>query len=241
MDKAHILANIQKCLKNVNDLLCELIRTDDNGYDLESYLIAIGLENIGKDTGKYNILTSFWNTHKWPKNAVSIRELSKTSGVLSTSKRIRELIWEYGCDIQSIAKNGDNFYWLNSPKIIPRTKRVSMASVEKVNLFQEANYMCAICGVKMEPGPKGLQADHKIPLARGGNNMIENFQPICWYHNNLKRKACSSCEHHQCGTCPWAYPEKFSQEDLAVLCRNGDEKKQRSIYEEMSNGGNKLS
>ena len=40
---------------------------------------------------------------------------------------------------------------------------------------------CAYCG---EPGP--LQADHRVPLARGGTNSIENILPACGSCNTRK-------------------------------------------------------
>lgn len=33
---------------------------------------------------------------------------------------------------------------------------------------------CAGCGAQAK-----LEADHKIPLALGGNNWIDNIQPLC--------------------------------------------------------------
>jgi hypothetical protein len=52
-----------------------------------------------------------------------------------------------------------------------------------------------------------LQADHKVPLSRGGGNELPNWQPMCNNCNVGKRRACEGCSL-DCRTCSWAFPEK---------------------------------
>lgn len=51
-------------------------------------------------------------------------------------------------------------------------------------LFDQQNGVCAICGDPLKPG---YHRDHKIPLARGGNNDISNIQLLCPPCNIRKR------------------------------------------------------
>ena len=57
----------------------------------------------------------------------------------------------------------------------------SFTTVEWIQLLQRWNWTCAYCG---ERGP--LQPDHRIPLARGGSNSIENILPACARCNQRK-------------------------------------------------------
>ena len=53
---------------------------------------------------------------------------------------------------------------------------------EWIALLQRYEYRCAYCGAD---GP--LEPDHRIPLARGGTNFIENILPACRRCNSRKR------------------------------------------------------
>lgn len=46
------------------------------------------------------------------------------------------------------------------------------------------NHTCYGC-MKKEPEIK-LTVDHKIPLSKGGNNALDNIQPLCWPCNRKK-------------------------------------------------------
>lgn len=52
----------------------------------------------------------------------------------------------------------------------------------------------------------GLQADHKIPLSRGGKHSKGNWQVLCVGCNVAKRGSCQGC-NDDCKKCPWAFPE----------------------------------
>lgn len=53
-------------------------------------------------------------------------------------------------------------------------------------LKAQYDWRCLACGVQ-EP-EVALQADHVVPLAMGGFNIISNIQPLCPFHNNSKWK-----------------------------------------------------
>jgi 5-methylcytosine-specific restriction endonuclease McrA len=57
----------------------------------------------------------------------------------------------------------------------------SFTTMEWVHLLQRWNWTCAYCGER-----SALQPDHRIPLARGGANSIENILPACGRCNQRK-------------------------------------------------------
>ena len=59
----------------------------------------------------------------------------------------------------------------------------SFTSAEWLQLVARWGNVCAYRG---EPGP--LEPDHRIPLARGGSNFIENILPACRSCNGQKHK-----------------------------------------------------
>jgi 5-methylcytosine-specific restriction endonuclease McrA len=54
-------------------------------------------------------------------------------------------------------------------------------TVEWIEVLQRWNWRCAYCGAT---GP--LQPDHRVPLARGGTNSIQNILPACGRCNRRK-------------------------------------------------------
>ena len=54
-------------------------------------------------------------------------------------------------------------------------------TVEWIWLLQLWNWTCAYCGAR-----GALQPDHRVPLARGGSNNIENILPACRRCNQRK-------------------------------------------------------
>lgn len=60
----------------------------------------------------------------------------------------------------------------------------SFTSEEWKALKIRYNYACLCCG-KSEPDVR-LTADHIVPLSKGGDNSIENIQPLCRSCNSVK-------------------------------------------------------
>jgi len=57
----------------------------------------------------------------------------------------------------------------------------SYTTLEWIELLQKWNWTCAYCG---DSG--ALQPEHRIPLARGGSNLIDNILPACGRCNQRK-------------------------------------------------------
>ena len=77
-------------------------------------------------------------------------------------------------------------------------------TAEWIALLDEYGYRCAYDG---SDGP--LEPDHRIPLARGGTNYIENILPACRRCNTRKRlltehecRARLAAEKRELGSCP---------------------------------------
>lgn len=69
----------------------------------------------------------------------------------------------------------------NTRKTIPLTVRH--------NIFKRDNYTCIKCGQSPAKNPTNveLEVDHILPVARGGNNDVENLQTLCRKCNQGKK------------------------------------------------------
>lgn len=159
---------------------------------------------------KLKILKKLWHTdsESFPKPWVSSSELLDLTGQKYFDRRARELRDQLGCDIetQHKAELGGHAWRIHSPKLAPPQDREYLTQSQKFQLFLSVKNTCAICGKISEPGVRGLQADHKVPISRGGTNALENWQAVCNHCNVGKRRACDGCTI-ECATCSWAYPE----------------------------------
>ena len=160
---------------------------------------------------KIKILTCLWGKDEctFPKPWVSSAELFKITGQNNFDRRTRELRDQLGCNIETEyqQKFSGYGYRLGLMQLALPIDREYLSKSQKEQLFRNNNYCCSTCGVKVEPGVKGLQADHKVPLSRRGGNEIKNWQPMCNNCNVAKRRACQGCDL-DCYTCSWAFPER---------------------------------
>ncbi|EOA5446037.1 HNH endonuclease [Escherichia coli] len=79
-------------------------------------------------------------------------------------------------------------------------EREYLTESQRSSLFSNCSNTCATCGKTVAAGVRGLQADHKIPLSRGGGNELTNWQALCHNCNVGKRRACEGCTE-DCYTC----------------------------------------
>lgn len=175
---------------------------------LEKYIEALPTKR--KLSGaKYTILTLLWNSGTdFPRSWVRSSKLLEATGQKYFDRRARELRDEIGCDLESkyVEELKEHAWRLNSDKLLKANPREYLTASDKKRLFEEHNFVCATCGKNVDAGVRGLQADHKIPLSRGGSHELSNWQPICNNCNVGKRRACEGC-NDECKTCSWAFPE----------------------------------
>ena len=157
---------------------------------------------------KSQILSTLWlSSGSFPREWVKSEDLLSITGQKYFDRRARELRDENGADIETINEKGTHYWRLKSPEITEGNKRSYLTQNQKKELFTLQDYRCQICGKKTPPGSRGLQADHKVPLMRGGTESIENWQSLCNDCNVSKRRSCQGCDL-ECRKCVWAYPEE---------------------------------
>lgn len=156
---------------------------------------------------KIKILTALWNNgSSFPREWVSSSDLLALTNQKYFDRRTRELRDELGLNIETKHINGEHHYRLVSDEVTVSNPRLYLTEPQKRALFEAQNSTCQICGKVAEAGLRGLQADHKVPLIKGGTHAADNWQSICVECNVAKRRACQGC-NDDCNTCVWAFPE----------------------------------
>lgn len=184
------------------------------GATLAKYFKKLG----GLSKVKENLLRRLWGDDSvpFPKPWIGSSDLLKLTSQKYFDRRTRELRDELGCDIETGHILGEHAYRLRSPKLNSANPRKYLTASQKRQLFSRYEFTCQICGKKTLSGSRGLQADHKIPLIRGGVKDQSNWQPICNECNVGKRGACAGCKD-DCQMCPWAFPGKIGRVTLLHL------------------------
>ena len=149
------------------------------------------------------------------KEWVSSKELLKKTKQKYFDRRIRELRDEQGYDIINEFRNGEPHYKLNSTKLNPTKERTYLSKKDRNKLLDQKIESCPLCMNKFDKVRK-ISYDHRVPLIKGGQGVIENFQIICHECNNQKRSQCRHCEL-DCNKCFLAFPEKYPPAILLQL------------------------
>ncbi len=176
--------------------------------NIEEYLRLLPSKRKLSDV-KLLILKRLWQAGEtFPKGWVSSAELLDITQQKYFDRRTRELRDQLGCDLESSYREefGGHGWRLKSSELSPPQDREYLTKKQKDKLFQDSNYKCSTCGVEVAAGVRGLQADHKVPLSRGGSNDLENWQSMCNNCNVGKRRACEGCSL-DCNSCAWAFPD----------------------------------
>lgn len=163
------------------------------------------------------LLQKLWNSgSSFPRNWVKSSDLLKLTNQKYFDRRLRELRDSGGLDLETKVIDGEHCWRLASLKIATAVNRTYLSATQKQSLFQRSGFRCAICGKETKAGVRGLQADHKIPLSRGGSEALSNWQPICNECNVAKRRLCQDCTL-DCQSCSWAFPERGGRKILVTL------------------------
>jgi hypothetical protein len=180
----------------------------------EQYIASLP---IAPSDVKRQILQRLWQEGtSFPRGWVRSSELLQLTGQKYFDRRVRELRDEVGCDIETGTVSGEHAYRLLSTGVEVANPRAYLTESQKKELFRAARNHCAVCDRQFEPGVRGLQADHKVPLKRGGAHDSGNWQPLCVECNVGKRRACAGCEL-DCQVCPWAFPERVGRRLLVQV------------------------
>jgi len=180
--------------------------------EFEKYISHLKLSEV-----KLTLLKALWNNgQSFPRGWVKSSELLALTNQKYFDRRLRELRDSGGLDLESKQINGEHHWRINSNKIANIINRTYLSQTQKKALFNKSNYTCSICGKVSEAGVRGLQADHKIPLSRGGSEAPSNWQPMCNECNVAKRRVCQDCTLN-CENCSWAYPELGGRKILITL------------------------
>lgn len=137
-------------------------------------------------------------------------------------RRIRQLRDEHGWDIETtfVANKAGKkrpAYRLVSHFQGTGIKRPHIPAHERAHVLERDHYTCQIGGEDLRGGKNNPQIDHKIPLIRGGDSTVENYQSICSNCNVIKRGTCRSCTLESCENCYLAFPEKGNNNLLVNL------------------------
>jgi 5-methylcytosine-specific restriction endonuclease McrA len=169
---------------------------------------------------KLKILRRLWGEEQdcFPKPWVSSAELLNITGQKYFDRRTRELRDQIGCDLETAYQESftGHAWRINSPNLAVPQDREYLTQSQKIKLFELANYCCSTCGVRVDAGVRGLQADHKVPISRGGSSSLDNWQPMCNNCNVGKRRACEGCTI-ECESCSWAFPEVVGVKTMLAI------------------------
>lgn len=173
------------------------------------------LTKVGKpkklSAAKLLVLRTLWNSSSsFPKDWVLSNQLYELTNQKYIDRRIRELRNERGCDIETGIHEGSHAYRLLSADLGEAFDRTYLTDTKRKQLFELFGYRCAACSQPFDSEGTGLQADHKVPLIRGGGSEIQNWQPLCIACNVAKRRSCMGCKI-DCNQCAWAFPEHYGQ------------------------------
>lgn len=110
-----------------------------------------------------------------------------------------------------------------------KSSRAQLSNSDKQTILQQQNYRCNICGSLLKSSSNiaphtfakdrvSQEFDHRIPIDRGGENTIDNYQALCHYCNKCKRQMCFICNQVCSPQCALVSPESSH----IVLATNED-------------------
>ena len=130
---------------------------------------------------------------------VEIRErMAESLGTAhaQTDRRVRELREHF---VVRAIKHGRYYRYRLEERAASRpaaSLRTRISSKTEAEAYSRFGNRCAMCG--QSPAEDGIRLvlDHKIPLAWGGANDLDNLQPLCVRHNHGKQAHFASFDRH---------------------------------------------
>ncbi|MDI9364298.1 MAG: HNH endonuclease signature motif containing protein [Flavobacterium sp.] len=101
-----------------------------------------------------------------------------------------------------------------------KANRKAPSTEQKAKIRTSQKNKCNFCGSKIMTTDKLTETtyakdrrrevfDHRIPVEKGGNSSLENYQALCFYCNKCKWQICNICDIEGCDTnCALCTPEK---------------------------------
>lgn len=102
-----------------------------------------------------------------------------------------------------------------------KSSRGQIGLADKQIVLRRQDGRCNICGSYVREASDirphtfakdrvSMEFDHRIPVDRGGESDLDNYQALCHYCNKCKRQMCFVC-HVQCNAqCALVTPEEYS-------------------------------
>lgn len=102
-----------------------------------------------------------------------------------------------------------------------KSVREQISNSDKQAVLNRQHGRCNICGSILKDNSQirphtfakdrvSLEFDHRIPVDRGGSNVIDNYQALCHYCNKCKRQMCFVCHEECSNACALVSPETSS-------------------------------
>ena len=102
-----------------------------------------------------------------------------------------------------------------------KSTRVQLSKSDQEQVLARQNNKCNFCGAILKRSTDiaphsfakdrlTMEFDHRIPIDRGGENTLTNYQALCHYCNKCKRQICFICDKECDETCALVAPEKSS-------------------------------
>lgn len=100
-----------------------------------------------------------------------------------------------------------------------KASRLQLGATDKTSVLLAQKNKCNFCGSNLLKKSEiskhtfakdrvTLEFDHKIPIDRGGENTISNYQALCHYCNKCKRQMCFICDQECSDECALVDPSK---------------------------------
>lgn len=99
--------------------------------------------------------------------------LGKTTSPNRLSKSVKAKTHQPTLGTGAAAKNANQV-----TKQIKQPMRQPIAAGLRMQVLQQDNFRCRICGASADEGAR-LEVDHIVPVSRGGTNDRNNLQTLC--------------------------------------------------------------